>query len=373
MSNRIDQQRPDAPLLAALGADAVGVETLELIHPDQIDVIAALQGRDERRDRRLVVEHWYPALAGTGRLEPYRTLLRDGRTEVLLHGAARRGADALAGAFPLVILSHGYPGNRLLMSHLGENLATKGYRVVALDHADSTYGDAGYLGGQAFGSTLVNRPLDTAFVTRAMGGAPVAIVGYSMGGYGALVSGGARVAWAALAEAGLAGPLWAQHCDAVADPRLKAVVCFGPWGRHRGLWDAAGMAGLSVPALIVAGDQDAVSGYDGGMRLIFAEAVSVTRHLLTFQGAGHNAGAPIPAPQESWSRVAGLDFVPFEHYADPVWDTLRMNNIAQHFVTAFLDQHLKGADTAGYLTPEFHGFGPGTVRGLRLETLTPAP
>ena len=108
------------------------------------------------------------------------------------------------------------------------------------------------------------------------------------------------------------------------------------------------------------------------MRLIFAEAVGVTRHLLTFQRAGHNAGAPIPAPIESWARVAGLDFVPFDHYADPVWDTVRMNNIAQHFVTAFLDLHLKGADTAGYLTPDFAGFAGGTARALRLETLTPA-
>jgi len=359
-------------MLAAPGAHAVGVETRELVNPGQPDVMAALQGRTERRDRVLVVEHWYPGVKGTGQVEPYGTLLRDGRTRVLLHGGAFRGAQAVPGDFPLVILSHGYPGNRLLMSHLGENLASKGYRVVSVDHADSTYGDPAYLGGQAFGSTLVNRPLDTAFVAQAMGGDRVAVVGYSMGGYGALVSGGAGVARAALAEAGLAGSLWAQHCEVVADARLRAVVCFGPWGRQRGLWDAAGMAGLSVPALIIAGDQDHVSGYDDGMRLIFAEAVGVTRHLLTFQRAGHNAGAPIPAPIESWARVAGLDFVPFDHYADPVWDTVRMNNIAQHFVTAFLDLHLKGADTAGYLTPDFAGFAGGTARALRLETLTPA-
>ena len=34
--------------------------------------------------------------------------------------------------------------------------------------------------------------------------------------------------------------------------------------------------------------------------------------------------------------------MPFEHYADPVWDNVRMNNIAQHFVTAWLGLHLKG-------------------------------
>lgn len=346
--NRIDLVRPDAPELAGYGAHAVGVRTLDLVNPGQVDVMAALAGAPRLYDRPLVVEEWYPALAAIGIVQPYRTLLRDGRTWVDLHGRAARGAAALAGEFPLVVLSHGYPGNRMLMSHLGETLASRGYRVAAIDHADSTYGDPAYLGGQAFGSTLVNRPLDTAFVIEALGARQVAIVGYSMGGYGALVSGGASVALAALGleHAGPVARYWEQHCTAVADPRLKAVVCFGPWGRQVGLWDAAGMAGLSVPLLVVAGSQDEISGYGNGMRLIFDEAVGVERHLLTFEGAGHNAGAPIPAPVESWAQVPWLGFVPFDHYADPVWDSVRMNNTAQHAVAGFLARHLRGGDMA---------------------------
>ena len=49
------------------------------------------------------------------------------------------GAVAGGGPFPLVVISHGYPGNRYLMSHLGENLASKGYVTVSIDHAESTY------------------------------------------------------------------------------------------------------------------------------------------------------------------------------------------------------------------------------------------
>ena len=339
--NRIDQIRPDAPPLAQRGPHGVGVRTLELVNPLQPDVLSL---RPMLKDRHLNVEHWYPAEEGSGRVQPYRALLRDGRTEVDLHGQALRDAVPLGGDFPLVILSHGYPGNRFLMSHLGEALAARGYHVAAIDHADSTYGDAAYLTGMAFGSTLVNRPLDMRCVMDALGAKVVAVVGYSMGGYGALVAGGARVARAALTleRAGEIAPHWQQHCDAVADPRVKAVVAFGPWGRQVGLWDAAGMAALSVPALIIAGSRDEVSGYDAGMRLIFAEAVGVERHLLTFENAGHNAGAPIPAPVEAWARVPWLEFPPFEHYADPVWDTVRMNNIAQHAVAAFLGRHLKG-------------------------------
>ena len=50
-------------------------------------------------------------------------------------------------------------GNRFLMSHLGENLASKGFVAVSIDHKDSTYDDQ-----KAFGSTLYNRPFDQLFV-----------------------------------------------------------------------------------------------------------------------------------------------------------------------------------------------------------------
>lgn len=366
--NRIDQTRPDAPDLARFGPHLVGVTTRDLVNPDQIDVLAAGSGPRSRHDRHLRVEIWYPAAAGTVPGCTYETLLRDGQTPVVLHGRAARDAVA-AGRWPLVILSHGYPGNRMLMAHLGENLASKGYVVASIDHTDSTYADKA-----AFGSTLVNRSLDTGFVRDALGDLAdtdsTAIIGYSMGGYGALISGGAGVAQAALTLEGVAPEgLLSIHCAPVVDPRLKAIVPIGAWGRQVGIWDAAGLAGLSVPALIIAGSADEVSGYDNGMRLIFDEAAGATRHLLTFEHAGHNAAAPMPAPVESWAKSPHLDFVPFRHYADVVWDTLRMNNVAQHFVTAFLDLHLKGmAEQAAYLADDWLGFAPETARGLRFES-----
>ena len=144
-------------------------------------------------------------------------------------------------------------------------------------------------------------------------------------------------------------------------------------------------------AFIVAGGSDDVSVY-GAIRSIFEEARGTERHLLTFNHANHNAAAPIPAPRESWEPVESLDFVPFEHYADPVWDTVRMNNIAQHFATAFFDLHLRGdvsrrpyfdlipssddgvtALDEEALPTDDHtywvGFPDRTARGLRFETL----
>lgn len=372
MTNRIDMTRPNAPKLAFPGPYPVGVRTLDLVNRGQVDVVNSTD-RIRRHDRPLKVELWYPARPASGENQPYDSILRDGHRPCQLHGAGLRGAEPAGTNFPLVILSHGWPGTRLLMAHLGEKLASHGYVVASIDHTDSTYRDKA-----ALASTLVNRPLDTAFVRQELASvadiSAFAIIGYSMGGYGALVSAGAAIAAKALTMDG-APPhgLWEPLLAPMVDPALKAIIPIGPWGRQQGLWDATGLAGIKVPMLVMAGSADDVSGYDTGMRPIFAEAVNAPRHLLTFVNAGHNAAAPHPAPVEAWEPSPHLDFHPFEHYADPVWDTVAMNNIAQHFSLAFLDRHLKGrSDRDAWLTDEFKDFPPGTAKGLTFESQTPA-
>ena len=140
----------------------------------------------------------------------------------------------------------------------------------------------------------------------------------------------------------------------------------------------------------MAGSVDDVSVYEA-IRSMFTESVRTDRHMLTFENANHNAAAPMPAPYESWEPAETLDFLPFEHYADAVWDTNRMNNITQHFSTAFFNLHLKGEsamadyldlvpdasdgvvslDDAGEPTEEhsyWKGFAPRTAVGLMFET-----
>ena len=403
--NRIDGMRPDAPQLAAMGENAVGVTTLTFTNPGQIDIVNATADSAPVYDRTLTVELWYPAAADTTPGGSYTALLRDGVTPVTLLGQATRDATPLAGQrFPLVILSHGYPGNRFLLSHLGENLSSKGYVVASIDHPDSTYDDM-----TAFGSTLVNRPWDQRFVLDSLAtlegdlGAIIdadttAVIGYSMGGYGALIFAGAGVTSAApdfsyaapqrLLERNMVGT---ETLAQLVDPRVKAVVAFAPWGRNTDFWDAGGLAGIEKPLLLIAGSVDDVSVYSA-LRQIFTETTGTTRHLLTFENANHNAGAPIPAPAESYVVSETLGYAPFDHYADAVWDTQRMNNISQHFVTAFLDLHLKGdatmqpyltlvpnaadgvwaVDDAGVPTAAntyWAGFQNRTAAGLRFETL----
>ncbi|MCB1405313.1 MAG: dienelactone hydrolase, partial [Rhodobacteraceae bacterium] len=158
--NRIDATRPDSPALAGPGAYPVGVAAQVIEDPARFDPYTGITG-----PRLLPAEVWYPANAATVAGVAYHTILRDGLTPVTLHGRACRDAMPAAGRFPLVVISHGYPGNRYLLAHLAEALASQGYVVVAVDHPQSTYDDQG-----SFGATLYHRPLDQRRVLAAMVG-----------------------------------------------------------------------------------------------------------------------------------------------------------------------------------------------------------
>jgi len=411
--NRIDRQLPNAPELAAYGDHAVGVRTLEMVNPGQIDILAIDPAADKpdempRYDRPLTVEMYYPAAEGAQGETAFKAYLRDGTTEVTLQGQAMRDVDPASGeTFPLVLISHGYPGNRYLLSHLAENLASKGYVVASIDHTDSTYRTQA-----AFGSTLVNRSLDQLFVLEQMaqkaaeGGdfaglydaENTGLIGYSMGGYGAIITAGGGVTETSVGYTwgGPHGTLGIHQAgsdthDALPDPRIKTAVAFGPWGMNRGFWDAEGLAGVQIPMLFIAGSQDDTSLYEDGIRAIWQNTSNVDRALLTYMNAGHNAGAPMPAPTESYYFSEDKGFNISEHYTDAVWDTARMNNIAQHFVTAWMDSHLKNdAEKGGYLDlvedsnagvwsveddgtekddhSYWKGFAEGSAKGLMYET-----
>jgi len=370
--NHIDTIRPDAPELAHYGVYQIGVKTLHFIHANQLNVVKAKTGEvTPHYDRPLTVEVWYPATLDADQKvgSALEAMTRDGITQVALWGRAVRDAKAntINGPYPLLIVSHGYPGNRFLLSHLADNLASKGYVVVSIDHTDSTYNDQGN-----FSSTLLNRSLDDLFILNEMAKLNkdshaglmgminanfTGLIGYSMGAYGVVntIGGG-------LSEAAVKSPLGVPNGGlavrqsgnasylASIDSRIKAAVAFAPWGWNAGIWNKEGLAGIKTPIFYIAGSADDVSGYAPGIRNIYENTVNAPRFLLTFDNANHNAGAPIPAPKETWTYSEKLHFVPAEHYQDAVWDNVRMNNISQHFVTAFFDMYLKNdASKAPYL------------------------
>jgi predicted dienelactone hydrolase len=366
--------RPDAPALAPRGALPVGVRTQAIEHADQLDILHVDAAHpDPRYGRRLTLEIWYPARLAPGQVEHtiYTDVLGSGandpkRPNTPFRFAGRAARDAAPAAvtpaaarYPLVIVSHGYPGSRLQMSYLTENLASKGYVVVAIDHPESTRADKA-----GFASTLLNRRLDDLFVLDTVAGWArpdsghflaglvdadrTALVGYSMGGYGALNTVGAGISAAAVAF-DPSGRLAANQQGNAAyesrrDARIKAVVAFAPWGGAHKIWDAAGLAGVRTPVLFVSGDQDDVAGYRDGVLRLFEGTVHAERWLLTYRNARHNTAPNPPSPA---AAAAGFD--DFMAYAEPAWDSRRINNINQHFVTAFLGMQLKGEPLRDYL------------------------
>ena len=367
---------PDAPELAQRGEFKVGVRTLDFVNKGQIDVLKSKGGIDPTYDRPIKVEVWYPANLPEGTKEsviydevmgisndPKRPLI-----PFTFSGKASRDAVPLAsnGNFPLIIVSHGYVGSRVLMTYLTENLASKGYIVVAIDHTESTFRDA-----NGFQSTLLNRSKDVLFVLNQMADLGktnskdflsgivdvnnTALIGYSMGGYGVLNVAGAGYSEGAVKLFGsISGGSKAievrtannESYKSSMDSRIKAVVAFAPWGMERGVWDAEGLKGLKTPTFFVAGSQDDISGYEKGIKAIYNGTINANRYMLTYMNARHNV-APNPPPAESMK--AGLPFDEYYRYAEPSWNERRINNINQHFVTAFLGIHLKKKDYGKFL------------------------
>ncbi|MDX1491954.1 MAG: dienelactone hydrolase [Pseudohongiellaceae bacterium] len=410
-TNRIDIIRPDAPELAYRGEFAIGVRTLDLLDKGRVDVLNTKEGADTAYyDRPIRVEVWYPAQSVSEAVcnNTYITETRNvAITDAVLSGIACRDAQSLkdSSPYPLVILSHGYPGNRHLMSHLGENLATKGYVVVSIDHTDSTYQDQ-----KLFASTLFNRAPDQRFVLNEIArfshdensflnglvdANNTAVVGFSMGGYGLMNNLGAaynpekidddRSPPNRLLER------WSRankDFSSVLDSRIRAGVAIAPWGMNTGYLDAASVALVETPTLYVVGSMDRTAGYQNGAKEMFEQAINSDRYLLTFENGSHSVAAPFPLPNEilNSENKEGAS-----HYADPVWDSVRSNNILAHFVTAFVDLQLKSMEERRQylqllpIANEAHfsvrdgvptqrhtywkGFGIGTAVGLRFDHL----
>ena len=393
----------DAPELAPRGRWSVGVRTLDFVNPGQVDILHFDKeaGKAPLYDRPLKVEVWYPAVipAGNSELVTYESAMPgapapDVPRTFRVPGKAMRDAPPVSGQrFPLVVVSHGYPGSRTFLTYLTENLASKGYVVAAIDHTDSVFGTQA-----AFPSTLLNRTADQWFTIDALAArslaagdflnglldaSRVAIVGYSMGGYGALASAGAgysKRGGAANAVPGGYFEAWTAggtKFEARRRDNLKAVVAIAPWGAQppHNNWDAAGLAGIHVPSLFIVGDQDDVSGYEQGVRKAFEGAVNSERRMLVYENARHNVGGNPPPPE------ALGNFTTRAFFDEPVWRKDRITAINQHFITAFLDLYLKGDDTRrAYLdvplkstdgNTVWKGFRPRWALGLRMYRYAP--
>ncbi len=359
----------ETPEMGRVGPLAIGTTTREFTMPQRtrITVLGVLTGSLPREDRKLSVRLWYPATvaAGATRIHYRHTQQFPGKPPLAMDtaGIAVDGAAALPGGrFPLVLISHGFGGWDTYMSNLAETLASHGYVVAAIDHADMPFN--GVQSFQlSFGNVLLDRAQDQRQVLAALLKAAaleksgvaaeidagrVGLIGYSMGGFGALATAGAPYDPDSKTVKQL--PKGAQSAllapDAASAAQIKALVAIAPWGGQpdQRAWNAEGLAKITVPVLMIDGDQDDVVNFRHGAAWIFDHLTGADRHLLVYRDARHNVvGNPVPVDDNT-------DFQTLEFFTEPVWRTQRVNAINQHFIVAFLDVALKGdAAKAAYL------------------------
>ena len=342
--------RTDAPQFAYRGAYGVGVKTINTIMMGQTD----LSGDDYNRP--LKMEVWYPALIPDGVPEEctyyeYTGIASDPTRPNVAYersGRALRDAEAVtsAGAFPVVVLSHGVDGSRLLLSYLGENLASKGFIVVSIEHTDSTKL------GNINAMSLKFRALDDIFALDTMDALGVlegsflegivdadnaALGGYSFGGYGVLNAAGV--------------PSSAGSTNPEADPRIKALIAIAP---YNALFSNDALLELTIPTLFITGTADQTVPYSSVKR-VFEGARNADRYMLVYQAGDHEVGSsntPWIAHTDKYTNSPVMPDGPlgpdwqtwreYMFYYEPAWDQGKLNNVNQHFVTVFLNKFLKG-------------------------------
>ena len=260
--------------------------------------------------------------------------------------------DSSAGPYPLLIVSHGYPGRVCAHQPDGEPgvQRLRGGRDLAhrfhprrRDHVLST---------------MLNRPLDIDFVLksrwenwarRAATSSPASstpdtgLLGYSMGGYGALIAAQAppphRLLGRARREPEL--PCGEPGVRRLLDPRVKAIVPLAPWAADTASGTRPGWPGSRSPRCS--------SWWATRTRRHPTPASSSSsRTPWTPTATGSCSRFTVRSRPTRRRRSPSRAQREYVHYQEPHWTTPRRTT-STSTSSPHLGLHLKGQDYASYL------------------------
>ncbi|MGB7373954.1 alpha/beta hydrolase family protein [Pontixanthobacter sp.] len=353
----------EAPEFGRTGAYSVGTIVREFSLPGRtrIGTLGLITGSVSAAERELAVRFWYPAEedlgADTAVYSHIMAIPDTDAVKVVTQGIAIPGAPPITtDTYPLILMSHGYRGWSTQFSNLAEHIASRGYIVASIDHADMPATSLPSL-LVSFGNVLVDRTQDqrqvlTAILAQSVDGAEpvlaainresIGLIGYSMGGYGALATAGATYDFSNTPLSNIPKDARAQLTSLEGErTNIDALVTFAPWGGapDNRAWAESSLANITVPTMIIAGNQDDVVDFENGIKWIYDSLQGTDRRLLVLREARHNIVG------NDFTLPADAPFAAIEFLKEPVWRSDRLNAINQHFVAVFLDLHLKG-DTA---------------------------
>jgi predicted dienelactone hydrolase len=285
-------------------------------HPHPVGLRFAAYEDEARRNwtdggnRPLATAIWYPAPDGTREAA--------WRVSIFRAGWNAPGAPLAVGGtrHPLVLLSHGTGGGAATLSWLAETLAANGYVVAAVNHHGNTAAEPSYqLPGFVVWwdrprdlSVLIDKLLADPTFGAAIDPARIGVGGFSLGGYTALATVGARLdyaQWRAFCARHPGDPSCtlppeapfsmtdvqrlldhdervraaiAHSSDAFGDPRIGAAFVMAPV--LGGALTRDSLAAIRVPVRIVVGADDSQAIPDQNARPLAAAIPGATLEVL---------------------------------------------------------------------------------------------
>ncbi|MCX5199137.1 alpha/beta hydrolase [Streptomyces sp. NBC_00249] len=320
-------ETPSLTLPAPSGHQPVGRSVLHLKDEARADPWVPSEKRE------LMVSLWYPAAAPSATPAPYMTpkesalygaaiqppVPADLFAKVVTHATVDPRPVKVRGGLPLVVLSPGYGMPRATLTGLAEELASRGYAVAGIGHnyeADGIEFPDGHAtscvtcADKNFPKVGAVRAEDISFVLDrlttagqqpgvAVDPARIAVVGHSAGGFSTVPA-------------------------MVGDPRVKAAV------NMDGNFHFPNDTALDRPFLMLGKPSHVPGGPDTTWDKTWSKDLTGWKRWLTVDDTEHLSFTDIaPLAKQAGRPIQKLD-------GD------RAFSVTRTYVTAFLDQHLRG-------------------------------
>lgn len=307
---------------------------------------------DKSRERPIITEIYYPPERSTPCVIPTSsnfTFLKEKRNAPVPSGEAK---------LPLILLSHGYRGDRYGHSWLQEILAANGYIVAVPDH----FGNTSYMQRPEDALKKWDRPKDISFLIDQLLEDPllkqhidplkIGFIGYSLGGLtGIWLAGGIAKNYPTpqlttspaseldegITEAILKNIDFSKAKKSYKDKRIKAEFLMAP--DYGNAFSPEGLASIDIPIQIIATESDEIVPLQSNAQF-YADNIKSSAYKLIGGKAGHYVFLNAAKQKEEGMLPPHLTT------DDPSVDRHKIHAEIAHMALKFFDKYLKGQPSA---------------------------